>query len=300
VKLLAPLACAALVTGCSHGLLLQDHRLAGRIWSPTTNAFVTAQQALGRAARARHVILGEAHDNPEHHRLHRTVLEVLAQHGGVRSLALEQFDAEHQEAIEAVRAKGAGVEALADAGRFDRASWDWPHYRPLVEFALEHGWPLVAANLSRAIARAIVQDATRSGLPAADPALRAALERDIVDGHCGRRPAQIRLAGMVEAQRARDARMAQALAARPDPGSVLITGNAHARKDRGVPLYVYPADVVTIGFIEVEAGKFVPGDYVTRGFASAESFDFIWFTPRAEREDPCARLVRSVGGGKAL
>lgn len=67
-----------------------------------------------------------------------------------------------------------------------------------------------------------------------------------------------------------------------------------------MPLYLSEADLVAIGFVEVEAGKTLPRDYVTQGFVSAASFDFIWFTPRAEREDPCARLGRSIGEGKAL
>lgn len=279
MRLLAPLACAALVASCSHGPLLQDHRLAGLVWSTRTGAFVAPSDALERAARARYVILGEVHDNPEHHRLQRVALAALARYGEPRVLAMEQFDAEHRQAIEAARVQGAGVEALADAGRFDRAGWNWPLYRPLVEFALEHGWPLVAANLSRAEAGAIVLDPSRSGLPPADTELRRALERDMVESHCGKRPEARRLAGMVEAQRARDARLARALAA---PGaSVLITGNGHARRDRGVPLYLPAADVVSIGIIEVEAHKHTPQEY------SAESFDYVWFTPRAPRVDPC-------------
>jgi len=234
------------------------------------------------------VILGEVHDNPEHHRLHRIALDALAQHGAARVLAMEQFDTERQEAIDVARARREGVEALAEAGKFDREGWDWPLYRPLVEFALERGWPLAAANLSRARSRTIVDDPARSGLPAADPVLRAALERDMIEGHCGERPEAKRLIGMVEAQRARDAEMARALLARGDSASVLIAGNGHARRDRGVPLYVRDAGLVAIGFVEVETGKTVPSDYIADG---AASFDFIWFTPRAAREDPCTRRL---------
>jgi uncharacterized iron-regulated protein len=279
VRLLAPLACATLVAGCSHGPLLQDHPLAGLVWSTRTGAFVAPQGALERAAQAHYVILGEVHDNPEHHRLQRVALGALARYGEPRALALEQFDAEHQRGIEAARARGADVEALADAGRFDRAGWNWPLYRPLIEFALEHGWPLVAANLSRAEAGAIVRDPSRSGLPPPDTELRQALERDMVESHCGKQPEAKRLAGMVEAQRARDVRLARVLAMAG--ASVLITGNGHARRDRGVPLYLPGADIVSIGIIEVEAHKRTPQEY------AAGSFDYVWFTSRARRVDPC-------------
>lgn len=289
-------ACAPLAP---RQMLLADHPLAGKIWAPGANRIVAPEEALGRAMRARYVLLGEVHDNPEHHRLQRVVLEALARRGPARALAMEQFDADHQNAIDAARAGGAGVEAIADAGRFDRKGWDWPLYRPLVEFALGRGWPLIAANLSRGQARAILDDPGRSGLPEADPFLREALERDLIAGHCGERPAAKRLAGMVEAQRARDARMAQALASPADRGSVLVAGNGHARRDRGIPLYLSGADLVAIGFVEVEASKRTPQDYFD-GFATAASYDFVWFTPRAARPDPCANLKRSGAASKAL
>lgn len=279
----AALFCLAALVGCTHGLLLEDHPLTGRVWDARAGAFVAPEQALERAARARHVLLGETHDNPEHHRLQRLALEAIAQRNAPRALAMEQFDAEHQAALEAARA--AGAEALADAGRFDRKGWNWSLYRPLVEFALERGWPIVAANLSRETARAIIADPARAALPPASRELREALERDLIEGHCGQRPEAKRLAGMVEAQRARDALMAQRLASQP-AGTVLITGNGHARKDVGVPRYLTQGELISIGLMEVEAGQHVPGDYLG-GFATAASFDYLWFTPRHAREDPC-------------
>jgi uncharacterized iron-regulated protein len=240
---------------------------------------VSAEAVYARAAHATHVILGETHDNPEHHRLQRLALERL----GHRALAMEQFDSEYQPAIAAAQANGVDAEAIADAGHFDRKGWNWPLYRPLVEFAVEHRWPIIAANLSRADARAIVRDPAASGLAPA-PELAKELERDIAESHCGEPPPPKLLAGMVEAQRARDARMATSLRA----PSVLITGVGHARRDRGVPLYLSGVDTLSIAFIEVDADNKSPGDYLS-GLFSPASFDYVWFTARAAREDPCRR-----------
>jgi len=274
------LAALAILAGCASGLSLQHHSLAGKIWDPRARAFVTEAQVLERAAASRRVLLGETHDNPEHHRLQREVLDALARRGPLRALAMEQFDSEHQSALDAARERGVNAEQLADAGKFDREGWHWPLYRPLVEFALEHRWPLVAANLSRAEARAIVLEPSRSGLPPADPALRAALESDMIEGHCGARPEAKRLAGLVEAQRARDALMARSI---EPQSSVLIAGAGHVRRDRGVPRYLRDSNVLSIAFIEVEAGKDRPQDY-----SLDATYDYVWFTARAEREDPCA------------
>jgi uncharacterized iron-regulated protein len=275
LKLLATLGLAALAA-CAQPLGSDEHPLVGRVWDVRAARYVPAQELFERAARARHVILGETHDNPEHHRLQLAVLRALA--GEPRLLAMEQFDTEYQAAIDAARARGADAEALADAGHFDRRGWNWSLYKPLVQFALEHGWPLAAANLSRATARAIVADPARAGLPPASSTVNAALERDIIDGHCGAAPEPQRLAGMVQAQRARDARMASVLKS----PSVLIAGAGHAGRDRGVPLYLGDSDVLSVAFIEVEPGKRSPRDY-----ADGTSYDYLWFTPRAMREDPC-------------
>ena len=283
--LLAVLALA----GCAGGLLLEDHPLASRVWDVHAGAFVSVEIMLERAARSRHVILGETHDNPEHHRLQRTALEALAQHGAARALAMEQFDSEHQAAMDAARARGADAEVLADAGRFDRKGWRWALYRPLVDFAVAQGWPLVAANLSRAEARLIIAEPSRSSLAPPEPALREALERDMIEGHCGRRPEARRLTGMVEAQRARDARMAKRLASQAPGTTVLITGLGHARKDVGVPRYLPDSSAVSIALVEVDDARLAPRDYFD-AFATSASFDYLWFTPRFDRKDPCAAM----------
>jgi uncharacterized iron-regulated protein len=266
------LIAAALLAGCAHS------PAPGDIWDARAGQFVAADDVYSRAARAAHVILGETHDNAEQHRLQLAALEHLP---GPRALAMEQFDSEYQAAIDAAQSRGADAEAIATAGHFDRKGWNWPLYRPLVEFAVQHRWPLIAANLSRTDALRIVRDPASAGLPPA-PEVSKALEHDIAESHCGHRPEPKLLAGMVEAQRARDARMAAALKGR----TVLIAGSGHARRDRGVPLYLPGADIVSIGFVEIDADKKAPSDYLTDLFTPA-SFDYVWFTARAKREDPC-------------
>jgi uncharacterized iron-regulated protein len=202
---------------------------------------------------------------------------------------MEQFDREHQSSLDTARARGErDAEALADAGRFDRKGWRWPEYKPLVTLAASHGLAILAANFSRADARTLM----RSGRPAEgvapmSPELHAQLEKDIVEGHCGLRPSAPVLAGMIEAQRARDAQMARVLATAEVSGAVLIAGSAHARRDRGVPAYLAPAlqeQLLSIAFVEVDASGRAP----PRGYR--ELFDIVWFTARAERNDPCKGL----------
>lgn len=283
---------ALALAGCAQPLLHLDHPLAGRIWDVRAGAYVTAETVWQRATAARHVLIGETHDNPEHHRLQRLALEAIAASGQRRMLAMEQFDSEHQAAIDAAQAAQADAERVADAGRFDREGWNWPLYRQLVEFAVARGWPLVAANLSRAELRRVVADpALLAALPAATPELIAALERDMIEGHCGHRPEAKTLAGMVNGQRARDARMAEVLLRAPQGGTVLVAGNGHVRRDRGVPLYL-PADTLVIGIVEVSPDARAPGEYLERELSGVANYDYVWFTPRAARDDPCLRFKR--------
>lgn len=302
-RLAAGFFCLALLGGCAcvpDSPTGHTHPLAGRIWDPHAGRFVMQEAAIARARDARLLILGEAHDNAGHHRLQTLLLRAVLEAGRRPVLAMEQFDAGYQAAIDAAidAARAAGgsngtpdAERIAAAGKFDREGWRWPDYRPLVALALEYDLPLKAANFSREDARALMRSGQpAAGLPAAAPTLRNALEQDIVEGHCGHRPSGTLLSGMVEAQRARDARMAAALAAAGKSGAVLIAGAGHARRNRGAPLYltqVQRAALVSLAFIEVEEGRNDPRDYAA---AAPGVYDLVWFTPRAARDDPCKGL----------
>jgi hypothetical protein len=58
-----------------------------------------------------------------------------------------------------------------------------------------------------------------------------------------------------------------------------------------VPYYLahYPQgdDVLVVGFIEVDAAKPSPADYVAAG---PPEYDYVVFTERAPRPDPCKTL----------
>ena len=276
------------------------HPLSGRIWDARARDWVSTTELERRLTRARYVLLGEVHDNAGHHQLRRGLLAALVRDGRRPAVAMEQFDREHQPALQRVQNDPAPTpELLKSAGRVDAQGWNWSYYEPIVRLALDHRLPILAANLSRADAfrvstegaAAVLGAAAVSALQLDQPlpdAARLKLEQVIADGHCGEAPRNI-LPGMVAAQRARDAIMAQALQAHAP--AVLIAGNGHVRRDFGVPHYLahYPQgdDVRVVGFIEVDAAKGAPTDYVIAG---APQYDYIAFTPRTPRPDPCKEL----------
>jgi uncharacterized iron-regulated protein len=267
------------------------HTLQGRIWDTRTQAFITEAALYQRAAAARYVLLGEKHDSEAHHARQLDVLRGLAALGVKPALALEQLDSEYQGALTQAQSAGqTDAEALAEAGQLNRKGWRWPMYKDLMAFAAERQWPLRAANLSRAEARKIAMGEVTPDLPAATPAQHAALEDDVVRGHCGHRPEAARLNGIVAAQRARDLRMAQTLDAVAGP-VVLIAGAGHVRADRAVPRYLAaPEQALTIAMVETADGQVQPADYDRAGF------DVLWFTTSMDRPDPCATPLPGLAG----
>jgi uncharacterized iron-regulated protein len=265
-----------------------DAPLAGRIWDVRARTFV-GDDALRRAVRAAPIVLlGETHDNLEHHRLQRELFGEVVASGRRPALVMEQLDREFQAALDAERLRpGRTADTLLDAGQFNRRSWQVEGYRPLVALALEFDLPIVAGNLSRNEARSIVRDPARATLPPVDKRVDEALAADIDRSHCGEKVPPALLAGMVAAQRARDLTMAQALGRDEGRGAVLIAGVGHVRADRGAPLYMNKRPLV-IAFIEADPERRQAAEYFDDMFATAESFDYVWFTPRAERPDPCA------------
>jgi uncharacterized iron-regulated protein len=127
------------------------------------------------------------------------------------------------------------------------------------------------------------------------------MSADIEDSHCGyANPKTVN--AMVEAQRRRDAVMADSLGVADSKaawrGVVLIAGFGHVRRDYGVPLYVrhfMPGrSVVSVAFLEVSHDAVKPEDYAARLHASELPFDFVVFTPRADDKDPCEKFRKGL------
>lgn len=262
----------------------------GSIWDTRAQAYVSTEVVQRAVRESNLVLLGETHDNLEHHRLQRELLGHVIAAGRRPALVMEQLDREFQPALDAERTRaGRTAESVLDAGRFNRRGWQLHGYQPLVELALQYELPLVAANVSRNDARAIVRDPASAGLPPVDRQVEDALAGDIERSHCGQKPEPALLTGMVTAQRARDAAMAQALQKQAARGAVLIAGGGHVRADRGAPLYLAERPLV-IAFLEVDTSRRSVKSYLDNEFATARSFDYVWFTERAARPDPCADM----------
>jgi uncharacterized iron-regulated protein len=297
----------------------QQHPLTGRIWAVGDRRFIDPPALVARLGQARFVLLGESHDNLDHHRLEAWVIQALIAAGRRPAIGFEMLTADQAPAIaEYLATRPAGASGLGAAVGWGRTGWPpWPWYQPIAEAALAAGLPIVATNLAPATVQAILREGLAAlgpaqraqldldGLP--DPAIQAAMAAEIQEAHCGMVPAD-RLDGLIAVQRARDAEMAARLAAAGGPdGAVLIAGAGHVRTDRGVPTFLARqapgARALSLAFLQVRRDATDPEAYAADFGNGSPPFDYVWFTPRRDDRDPCEkyrvpleRLRRGAGG----
>jgi uncharacterized iron-regulated protein len=255
------------------------------------------------------VLLGEVHDNPAHHRLRSQLINIGQK--PLSALVFEHLRADQDEAIARFRASPPAVDREALGAAFMTAM-DWPSsgwpgaasFEPLFRLATRWPFELVAGDA----AKGAVRDVARRGLAALPDGeaarlkldnplplpLQDALLAELEASHCGLVP-KSEFGNMAIAQRYRDAHLAERLkqAADRHGSAVLFAGNGHLRTDRGVPYYLRQMSakpVLSIMLIEVEDGKVDAAGYVPRGPDGQPAADYIVFTPRAERKDPCEAM----------
>ncbi len=106
----------------------QDHVLVGQIWDVAAGVFVDRETLADELAKRRFVLLGEKHDNPDHHRLEAHLLQVLLDKGRRPAVAFEMLDSGRQAAIDAyLRSDPHDVDGLAGVVEWEKSGWpDWP------------------------------------------------------------------------------------------------------------------------------------------------------------------------------
>jgi uncharacterized iron-regulated protein len=283
--------------------LHRDHPLAGKIWDVRAARFVDEAGLVSALSGAEVVLLGETHDNVDHHVLQARMIQAIAAAGRRPAVAFEMLSTEQQPELDgALAAKAPTPDAVAKAVGWDESGWPAfkTYYRPIFAAALEAGLPLVGANLPRKQVREVMKKGAEAlpapvraridwvGAPSPDEA--KALREEMQASHCGQLPETL-LEPMLLGQRARDAQMAERLAeVGAGRGAVLVAGSGHARTDRGVPVYLEPAvrgRTVAVAFREVSGGRNEPAAYAIDEGAAALPYDFVVFTPGVGREDPC-------------
>lgn len=258
----------------------RDNAALGQIHDLASGQVITPEQLVQQLAAAPRVLVGEKHDNPDHHALQLWLMRALQAQRAQGSLLLEMLQPEQQSRVAAVESQAQLPQDLPKALGWQEG-WDWALYGPIVREALRSHVPLLAANLSLGEMRqAYRQPTPLQGAQSNAPAVKAALLEQVRAGHCNLLPAN-QLPAMLAVQQQRDRRIAERLLAAPQP-ALLFTGAYHARKDLGVPLHLL--DLGAKGESKVLLLAEV-GEQVEAGMA-----DYVWYTAALPEQDYCAQL----------
>ncbi len=284
--------------------------LTGRIWSVHEKKFILPPELADQLAGAQYLLLGETHDNKDHHRLQAWVISQIARRGRKPAIVMEMMDTSQDKAFAAYQEKkGHDAAGLGAAIGWKKSGWpDWSMYQPIAAAAFASDLKIVSANFPRKFIRKIGKEglgvlkkerrkALLLDVPL-DEAMEADLRKMIVESHCNLLPAAA-TGPMVNVQRLRDAAFADAMIrAGEKTGAVLITGGEHARTDRGVPWYLArrqkDVPVSSLIMVEVRPENKTVNDYNPRSPDGRIAADYLWFTPMAERPDPCEGLKKHL------
>ncbi|KIK89013.1 iron(III) ABC transporter [Pseudomonas koreensis] len=271
------------LAGCQH--VAAPPPVSGEIRDLHSGQVLTAQELLTRLAGAQHVIIGEQHDNADHHAAQLWLLQSLGEQRPQGSLLLEMLTPDQQPKVDQVHQTAAPPTDLPTALAW-QDGWDWKLYGPIVRFVLTQSYPLLAANLDDSEIRAFYrQPPALSGVRSNAATVKATLLEQISDSHCGLLP-KSQMPAMLAIQQQRDRRMAERLLAAPTP-AMLLAGAWHARKDAGVSLHVLDlgaAQAPTVLMLAEQGAE-----------VSAVMADYVWYTPATPAQDYCAQMRKQFG-----
>jgi len=304
--LLVLVGCALATREAWQSPVERTHPLVGRIWDVNEARFLDGPELIDRLASHRFVLLGEKHDNADHHRLQARIVEGLVAAGRRPAVAFEMLSVDLGPVLtETLAQASVRSDTVREAVRWDESGWpEWKLYRPIFEAALRAHLPIAAADLGRSSSESIHRHGlgglgptvlVRLGLDAPlSQAQRQAMASEIWEAHCGHAPEHL-FERMVDMQCARDAHLAReiveaSLLPHAD-GAVLIAGTGHVRRDLGVPIHLVrlapKAAVASVAFLEVVPGQSSPEQTFGDRPDVTAPFDYVWYTPRVDDRDPC-------------
>ncbi|WP_455201251.1 ChaN family lipoprotein [Kaarinaea lacus] len=292
--------------GEPYKLTQQDHPLVGKIWDVNKQQYISKDQLLQNVLISDYILLGETHDNIKHHEDHGWVISELNKKGLNIAVALEMVTKEQAETINST--ENATTDNVMDALEKAKTGWEFKkYYRPVFDSIVNANYKIYPADLDKPTMMKVVREG-KEHAPAELKSLlktkqlseeeRAALKKEIEGTHCGMINDEMTKAMML-GQQVRDAAMANNMFALKDAETqavVLISGSGHVRNDRGAPMYLSAIDktasITSIAWLEVDEETTDPKIYATPWGQEKLPFDYVVFTPAADRPDPCEEMKK--------
>lgn len=241
---------------------------------------LSLREALPDIKSAKVILVGELHNEKNHHAFQLEVISSLLQSGLPLAVGMEMFRRDSQETLDKwVSRKMADSEFIKVY--YDNWSTPWPLYADILLFAREHGIPVVGLNVSREITGQVARsgfaslsEAQRRELPpvtcAIDEEYKRFIQRSLgMHGHQG-----IEFNNFCEAQLLWDTAMAwhavQYLRQNPQRTMVLLAGSGHAWKP-GIPRHLESMSPLSYRVILPE----IQGR-LNRDSATVKDADYLW------------------------
>ena len=284
--------------------LLQNHPLVGQIYSVEQQQFISETALLSALQKTPFVLIGEKHDNADHHRLEEKILTTLSSQAPSH-IVFEMLTDEQQPLINTLQPSDT-LDQMQHKLHWNDKGWPWKDYGPLINTAAQQGAAIAAGNINSALLKKIylqgkstpeLATARFNSMQSIPESVKEQILDQVYKSHCETMPKE-KLTPMLQIQLARDASMASAMISdtqiinekqRP---SISIAGSFHTQKSIGVPLHLRQQtqlSIKTLLLAEVSETNEDPGDYAT----SLEA-DFIWFTPKQQDIDYCADLRTKI------
>ncbi|MDB3935295.1 ChaN family lipoprotein [Granulosicoccus sp.] len=283
--------------------LSEDHPLVGTIHA--NRLPISFEDLVQQMASARHILIGEKHDNHDHQQLEVRLLKALnehnAEHGKTMAVVFEMLDASQQKNIDAMTtalADNADLELSMEQMKADldwpEQGWTWEDYDNVIGWVLDNRVPMYAGNIDSTQMQSVYRNGIDTEFTTAIE-LREELEQPLLEqvyqGHCELMEKEL-LSPMVDIQLVKDAAMTNALLEADTDMSVLVAGTGHTRIDSAIPRHLQLGGddtVMSVALVEVDPELSSVTDY-----GVADRFDVLIFTPVANQRDYCADLEKSM------
>ena len=276
----------------------QDHPLVGKIYDVNKREFINEKQLLLLINNDKYILVGEKHDNPDHHIIEQKVLDSILSRKTV-PVVFEMLNEQHIDGIKKL-SRDETLSSVKKKLSWGPKDWKWDDYGSLFLSVVLSESELVAGNISKSISMKIymgeaglLEEESRfesMSAPTADQ--KARIMDDIYESHCEMME-RTKLKPMQTIQLAKDASMASAMVTNnPDTGAVLIAGGFHTRKDISVPVHLKSLDPdgsqVVLRIIEIDPDMKQASEYEDMLQVS----DYIWFTPVFTMKDYCEDMKK--------
>lgn len=292
-------SCGTMPNETEYPLILKDHSLSGKIWDVKNSQFIEKAKLIEGIRQSDFILLGETHDNRLHHEYQSWMIGNLHKAGYSALVAFEMISNAQGEVIKD-KYYGSSGALIEDLNKV-KTTWNYESlYKPVFDSILQAGYSVLPANLDRSTIMGIARKGEENIPSHLKPYLennalseeqKEALRNEIKMSHCGMENPHMTKAMMLT-QQVKDAEMADSMMRDIDVKKrILVAGSGHVRNDRGVPMYIRgehnDAKIAAIAWLEVAEELTEVRQYAERWGGATMPFDYVWFTERVDRPDPC-------------